>query len=135
MTDQNIDGSRKWSVSRILAASLLCLILALAIAFGIDRLIAPNATTKVSKVHQSQSVIKRPPKSFFNSAPTTNSATNPATKPSQSASSSGQNNQPASGSSQLTNTGPGDVAVYGFLIATPLGALVYNLWLKRRLNR
>jgi len=131
MANQNIDGGRRWSISRIIAAILLCLVLASAISFGIDKLITSNAKPKSDKIHQSKSVIKQPPKSFFNSAPTTSSTTNS----SKAVSSSGQNTQSVSNSSQLTNTGPGDVAFYGFLIATPLTAIIYNSWLKRRLSR
>jgi len=117
----DLDGSNegtptRWSVSRVIAAVFVLVVILAGVGYGIYSLTRP---TKASPAVSSHLVA---PKTTTNK-PTTSPTTKPTTtqvKPAVT--------PPPATTKQLTNTGPGNIAIIGFLAAFLVGAAFHYGW-------
>ncbi len=129
------NNNMKWSISRIISAVVLVLIVLGAIAYGIYSLTqssspshnqtattthltapSPNTKSKSSSKNKTNAAANKQPVASANTAPSTTNQPSSST---------------VSGSSkQLTNTGPGETALYGFILASIIGYSIHFFWRK-----
>lgn len=112
----NDNGSNmpmRWAASRIASAVILILLVLGGLAYGIYSLVNSSDTTPTphSTTHTKQAPITK------------------VTAPTPSSSIAAQT--PSDTQTQLTNTGPGDVALIGFIGASLIGGLGHYAWRKR----
>ncbi len=127
---------RAWSLSRIAAAVIIVIVVLGGIAYGIYNLTKSSAPTKPTTAQSSHLVNPTPPSTTTKTKTSTTKSNN--TSSASAANSSSQNSSSLSTSSsthtQLTNTGPGDVAIIGFIVAFVVGGAIHYLWRKRHLS-
>jgi hypothetical protein len=116
----------RWAAKRIASAAILVLLILGGLSYGIYSLVNTGSSPTVSKP-QSSSKVKAP-------AP---KQTTTSTSPSVASQASTPIPTPttAQTSGQLTNTGPGDVALVGFISVTLVAALTHYGWGKLKLRR
>lgn len=122
--------SRQLSINRVVLAVLGLIIILVGAVYGIYSLSQPSARNKPA-VSTNKLVSPHP----ANNNQTNSSAATTPNKNGSVASNSGtaqSNNQPGTGSSQLTNTGPGDTAAIGFIVATMFGAAIHYSWQRKQ---
>lgn len=121
---------RRWAPSRIASAAILALLVLGGIAYGIYSLTGGSGNNNKSSTSNSQNLTAPKPKT--SQAPKT-SSTPPATSGSSSTSAAnGSSSATSSQGGSLSNTGPGDTALIGFVGATLLGTAVHYGWRKLR---
>ncbi len=128
MTDNQ--APLRWSASRIISAAVLLIVVLGAIAYGIYSLATGGGSKPNIAVNNSHSF----PAPNSNTQPGSNSS--PATSPgsgSAATNSTGSSSQTGTAStSNLSNTGPGDTALIGFMAAFIIGTTAHYGW--RRLH-
>lgn len=133
----------RWSLSRIISAVILLIIVVVGISYGIYDLTSKGSNSANHSVSNGSHLVNpTPPTSTKNKSTTTNTKgvnnpaistnanTNNATKQTTSTSPT----TPAVSSNKLTNTGPGDVAVIGFIGAFSIGFAIHYSWRRRHIN-
>ncbi len=127
---------REWSLSRIAAAVIIVIVVLGGISYGIYNLTKSSAPTNPTTAQSSHLVNPTPPSTTTKTKTSTTKSSN--TSSASAANSSSQNSSSLSTSSsthtQLTNTGPGDVAIIGFIVAFVVGVAIHYLWRKRHLS-
>lgn len=127
MVDDNGNEPRRWAPTRVASAAILLVLVLGGLAYGIYSLVNTSSTNTTTHPHAVEPALK--PKQ--NSAPvkptTTPSTTTTSPAPSSSTT--------APQSHSLTNTGPGDAALYGFMAATIIGTLSHYGWRRFKRNQ
>ena len=126
-TDSNNESGqpRRWELSRIASAAVLVLIALGGLAYGIYSLIG-NSTPSNSGVNAPPASSTRPTQSVSPNSQLPSNYSSVSGTPSLS-NNAAQNSSSSSGV-QLSNTGPGNVALYGFVIASLLGTVGHYGW-------
>jgi len=130
---------REWSLSRVAGAVVILIVVLGGIAYGIYSLTNSSTSTKPTTSQSSHLVNPTPPPTTSKTKTSTKPSNTSSTNGADAAKSSNQNSSsastsPTSNSTQLTNTGPGDVAIIGFIVAFVLGGAIHYLWRKRHLT-
>lgn len=151
---------RRWSSSRIISAAVLIVIVLAAIAYGVYNLTQNGNSRSNTAINSGNLVAPTPSKSNSNTTKLnsgtshgvngpshkTTSQTKSNTKSNSStgvasnagtASTNGSANPagtpaPTAPSNQLTNTGPGDSALFSFMFVAFLGSVAHYGWRKHR---
>lgn len=151
MADVN-NGSgepRRWAPSRIASAAVLVLLVLGGIAYGIYSLtsngsnnsnnVNPNSSKSQNLTNpapQKGTSKSTPPKTATNGGKTSTSGSKSSgtssSSSSASSSASGGATPSTTANGQLSNTGPGDVAAVGFVVASVVGAFAHYGWRKFR---
>ena len=139
MVDYAEDGNneiRRWSASRIIAAVILLFIIAGGLAYGIYSWTYNNTTHSTARASNSSSSNSGSTPPVPISSPTHNNGSSSsnvaAPNNGEGTSSTPVSTTPAPTATQLTNTGPGDTALIGFMVATVLGTVIHYRWRRIR---
>ncbi len=126
--ETNSDSSvpMRWAAKRVASAAILVILILGGLSYGIYSLVNTGSSPTVSKPQSSSSSKTKAalPKQTASNVPST--STSQASTPTSSTSQT---------SGQLTNTGPGDVALIGFISVTFVAALAHYTWRKLTLRR
>ncbi len=117
----------RWAAKRIASAIILVALILSGLGYGIYSILNNSSSPAVSKPQSSSKVAASKPK------PTTNNP--PSSSVSSAASGSTAVVPAATASGQLTNTGPGDVAIIGFMGVSLIASLAHYGWAKLMLRR
>jgi len=126
----------RWSLSRVVAAVIILIIVLGGIAYGIYSVTQNGSNTKQTIAKSNHLVNPTPPTSASNNnqkktvAPSTTSGKSSAAVNKNTSSSTTSSTSSSSG--QLTNTGPGNTAIVGFISAFLFGMLLHYLYLWRK---
>ncbi len=126
MVDDDGNEPRRWAPSRVASAGILVVLILGGLAYGIYSLVNTSSTT-TTHPHTVAPALK--PKQ--NSSPAKPTTTPGATTTSPAPFSSAK----VPPSNSLSNTGPGDTALYGFISATIIGTLSHYGWRRFRRNQ
>lgn len=154
--DQGSEESRRWAPSRIASATVLVLLVFGGIAYGIYSLTSSSGSGSNNNnplsTSNNQHLTSPKPRSSNTHSVTNNNSPSTTNKSASGGSSVGaktsdgvsnisgtapsvSNNSSAPQSNQqLSNTGPGNIAMIGFVVAALLGTIAHYGWRKLRSN-
>ncbi len=124
---------RRWSATRIASAAILLIVILGAVAYGIYSWANSGSNTKHNQT-ASNSVTNNSANNLAQPFPKTNSSGSNSSAGASGSTTNGVSGQSASNSSTLTNTGPGETALIGFMAATAVGTLIHYGWRRHRVK-
>ena len=130
-----VEGTpRRWSATRIASAAVLLIVILGAIAYGIYAWVNSGGSGKHNQTASNSVTNSSPNNNLAQPFPKANNSNGSGSTNGSSANNSTSGQSAANSTTQLSNTGPGDTTLIGFLAATVTGTAVHYGWRKLRSN-